>query len=50
MQMDEFYQIITELWPLIVVQNCILLNIILRNEQILIFFCYKISGGGLCML
>ena len=26
--MDKFYQIITELWPLIEVQNSILLNII----------------------
>ena len=26
--MDKFYQIITELWPLIEVQNCVLLNII----------------------
>ena len=27
--MDKFYQIITELWPLI--ENCILLNIIFRG-------------------
>ena len=26
--MDKFYQIITELWPLIEVQNSVLLNII----------------------
>ena len=49
--MDKFYQIITELWPLIDVQNCVLLNIILTNGQILIFFfCYKISGGGVCCM
>ena len=36
--MDKFYQIITELWPLIDVQNCVLLNIIITNGQILIFF------------
>ena len=29
--MDIFYQIITELWPLIEVQNCVLLNIIIRG-------------------
>ena len=27
------YQIITELWPLIDVQNCVLLSIILTNGQ-----------------
>ena len=59
--MDKFYQIITELWPLIDVQSCVLLNIILTNGQILIFFfcykisggisfCYKISGGGVCCM
>ena len=48
--MDKFYQIITELWHLIEVQNCILLNIILTNGQILIFFCYKISCGGVCCM
>ena len=32
--MDKFYQIITELWPLIEVQNCVLLNII---------FCGRVS-------
>ena len=36
--MDNFYQIITELWPLNDVQNCILLNIILTNAHILILF------------
>ena len=30
--MDRFYQIITELWPLIEVQNCVLLNIIFRGR------------------
>ena len=29
--MDKFYQIITELWPLIEVRNSILLNIIFRG-------------------
>ena len=29
--MDKFYQIITELWPLIEVQNSVLLNIIFRG-------------------
>ena len=29
--MDKFYQTITELWPLIEVQNCVLLNIIFRG-------------------
>ena len=37
-QMVEFNQIITELWPLTDVQNCVLLNIILTIAQILIFF------------
>ena len=48
--MDKFYQMITELWPLIDVQNCVLLNIILTNVQILIVFCYKISGGRACCM
>ena len=42
LQMDKFYQIITELWPLIDVQNCVLLNIIITNGQILIFFFLEI--------
>ena len=29
--MDTFHQIITELWPLIEVQNCVLLNITFRG-------------------
>ena len=49
--MGEFYQIITELWSLIDVQNCVLLNIILTNGQIVIYiFCYKISGGEVCCM
>ena len=49
--MGKFYKIITELCPLIDVQNCVLLNISLTNVQILIgFFCYKISGGGVCCM
>ena len=50
LQMDKFYQIITELWPFIDVQNCVLLNIILTNGHILICFCYKISCGGVCCM
>ena len=45
--MDEFYQIITELWPLIDVQNFLLLN---TNGRILIIFCYKISSGRVCCM
>ena len=30
--MDKFNQIITELWPLIEVQNCVLLNIIFHGR------------------
>ena len=41
--MDIFYQIITELCPLIDVQNCVLLNIILTNG-------HKISDGGVCCM
>ena len=44
--MDKFYQIITELWPLTDVQNCVLLNIILTNGQILVFSLLQISSGG----
>ena len=44
--MDEFYQIITELRPLIV-QNCVLLHIILRNGQILIFLLQNIRWRGM---
>ena len=50
--MDKFYQIITELWPLIDVQNCVLLNIILTNGQILIFFFvtkYLVAGYVACL-
>ena len=36
--MNKFYRIIIELWSLIEVQYCVLLNIILTNGQILIFF------------
>ena len=43
LQIDKFYQIITELWPLIDVQNCVLLNIILTNGQILIFLLQNIQ-------
>ena len=46
--MDKFYQIITELWPLIEVQNCVLLNIIfcggvscLPAALLLNFFCIE---------
>ena len=46
--MDKFYQIITELWPLIEVQNCVLLNIIFRGGVsclpavlLLNFFCIE---------
>ena len=46
LQMDKFYQIITELWPLIDVQNCVLLNIILTNGQISLFSLLQIYGGG----
>ena len=45
--MDKCYQIITELRPLMDVQNCVLLNIILKDID---FFCYKISGGGVCCM
>ena len=48
--MDKFYEISTQLWSLIDVQICVLLNIILTNGQILIFFCYKISSGGVCCM
>ena len=48
--MDKLYQIITELWPLIDIQNCLVLNTILTNGQILIFFCYKISDGRVCCM
>ena len=37
-QRNKFYQIVTEVWPLINSQYCILLNILLTNGQILIFF------------
>ena len=47
--MGKFRQISTELWPLIDVQKCALLNIILTNGHI---FCYKIhvSGGDVCCM
>ena len=38
-QMGKFLQIFTELWPLTDVQNCVLLNIFLINEWIVIEFC-----------
>ena len=44
--MNKFHQIITELWPLIDVQYYVLLNIILTNGQILIFFVTKYPVAG----
>ena len=54
MWMNKFYQIISELWPLIDVQYCVLLNIILTNGQILmLFFCfvtkYPVVGYVACL-
>ena len=41
--MDKCYQIITELWPLMDVQNCVLLNIILKDIDF--FFVTKSYGS-----
>ena len=45
--MDKFDEIIAELWPLIDVQNCVLLNIVLTNGQILIFLITNIRWRGM---
>ena len=51
MQSDKFYQIITELWPLIDVPNCDLLKIIFTNGQIWIISVtkYQVAGYVACL-
>ena len=48
--MDKFYQIITELWPLIDVQNLHFAQYHFNKWMDFDIFCYKISHGGVCWM